>query len=100
MLSPACYRVPFSTLKTKLRLMQNITLFSKKTNANSNYQREMITFGVVGWLVGCFGFLRPFETVFQSISGRLPERGRKKCEKRDERKKCPNDPHPHLLQAQ
>ena len=30
-------------------------------------------------LVGCFGFndpLRQYETVFQSISGRLPERGR------------------------
>ena len=23
------------------------------------------------WLVGCFGALRPFETVFQSISGSL-----------------------------
>ena len=30
---------------------------------------------LVGWL---FWALRPFETVFQSISGRLPERGRKK----------------------
>ena len=26
------------------------------------------------WLV-CFAFYRPFETVFQSISGRLPKRG-------------------------
>ena len=37
----------------------------------------------VGWL---FWALRPFETVFQSISSRLPERGRKKREKIDERK--------------
>ena len=34
---------------------------------------------VLGWLVGLlFWAKRPFETVFQSISGRLPERGRKK----------------------
>ena len=32
---------------------------------------------LVGWL---FWALRPFETVFQSISGRLPERGTKKRE--------------------
>ena len=34
---------------------------------------------LVGWLV-VLG-LRPFETVFQSISGRLPKRGRKRREK-------------------
>ena len=33
---------------------------------------------LVGWL---FWVLRPFETVFQSISGRLPKRGRKRREK-------------------
>ena len=38
---------------------------------------------LVGWL---FWVKLPFETVFQSISGRLPERGRKKREKIDERK--------------
>ena len=32
-------------------------------------------FKLVGWL---FWVLRPFETIFQSISGRLPKRGRKK----------------------
>ena len=39
------------------------------------------------WLVGCFGFndlLR--QTVFQSISGRLPKRGRQRREKIDESK--------------
>ena len=50
---------------------------------------------LVGWLCKA---LRPFETVFQSISGRLPERGRKKREKRE--KNCSNNSHPHLLQAQ
>ena len=47
----------------------------------------------VGWLVGCFGFLRPFETVFHSISGRLPERGRKKSKNDRREKTCPNNPH-------
>ena len=34
------------------------------------------------------------------ISGRLPLRGRKKRKSIDERKKCSNNPHPHLQQAQ
>ena len=29
-------------------------------------------------LVGCFGFNGPFETIFQSISSRLPKKGRKR----------------------
>ena len=44
---------------------------------------------VVGWL---FWALRPIETVFQSISGRLPERGRKKEEMTDERKNVQTTP--------
>ena len=51
---------------------------------------------VTGWLIWAYW---PFETVFQSISGRLPDRGSKKREMIDERKKSPNKPHPHLLQA-
>ena len=57
-----------------------------------------------GWLVGCFGLNGPFrqyfslyravsqregergEKVFQSISGRLPKRGRKRRERIDESK--------------
>ena len=39
----------------------------------------------LGWLVGCFGFTT-FETAFQSISGRLPKRGRKRRERIDESK--------------
>ena len=35
-------------------------------------------FGLVGWL---FWVKRPFETVFQFISGRLPKRGKKRREK-------------------
>ena len=33
---------------------------------------------LVGWLVGCFGLNGFFETVLQSVSNCLPERGRKK----------------------
>ena len=51
----------------------------------------------VGWLVVLD--LRFFETVFQSISGRLPERGRKKRELTDERKMSKQTP-PHPLHAQ
>ena len=54
------------------------------------------SYWLVGWL---FWAYRPFETVFQSISGRLPERGRKR-EMTDERKNVQTTPHPHLLQAQ
>ena len=53
--------------------------------------------GVAGWVV-VLG-LRPFETVFQSISDRLPARGRKKSDMIDERKTV-QTPHPHILQAQ
>ena len=44
---------------------------------------------LVGWL---FGVYRPFVTVFQSISGRLPERGRKKRERIEEYKNVQTTP--------
>ena len=44
---------------------------------------------LVSWL---FWALRPFETLFQSISGLLPERGRKKREMIDERKNVQTTP--------
>ena len=47
--------------------------------------------GLVGWL---FWVLRPFETVFQSISGRLPKRGRKRREKEQMRVKMSKQPPP------
>ena len=50
-----------------------------------------------GNFVGCVGLNGPvrqyFSLYFTSVSGRLPERGRKKREMIDERKKCPNNPH-------
>ena len=45
--------------------------------------------GLVGWL---FWVKRPFERVFQSLSGRPPKRGRKKREKIDERKNVQTTP--------
>ena len=45
--------------------------------------------GLVGWL---FWVSRPFETVFQSISGRLPKRGRKRREGIDESKNVQTTP--------
>ena len=43
------------------------------------------------WLFVVLG-LTPFETIFQSISGRLPKRGRKKREVIDERKNVQTTP--------
>ena len=47
---------------------------------------------VLDLLVGWFWVKRPYEIVFQSISGRLPEKGREKMEMIDETKKCQNNP--------
>ena len=43
----------------------------------------------LGWV---FWVQRPFETVFQSISGRLPKRGRKRTERIDESKNVQTTP--------
>ena len=51
------------------------------------------------WLVGCFGFYGPLRQYF-SLYRAVSQGGRKKLEKIDERKKCPNNPNLHLLQAQ
>ena len=47
------------------------------------YRKNRKLWGRFGWLVGCFGL--NVETIFQSISGRLLKRGRKKREMIDER---------------
>ena len=47
----------------------------------------------VGWLVGCFGLndpLRQYFSLYRAVSQREGER----------KIKCPNNPHPHPLQAQ
>ena len=48
---------------------------------------------MAGWLVGwLFWVKRPFETVFQSISSRLPKRGRKRRERTEESKNVQTTP--------
>ena len=69
-----------------------------KFNAEAGVTKRTNNNKMVGWL---FLAKRPFETVFQFISGRLPESEREKEKRNDRReKKCPNNPHPHLLQIQ
>ena len=55
----------------------------------ARYRLKYCLKGLVGWL---FWIKRPFETVFQSISGRLTKRGRKKRELIDERKNVQTTP--------
>ena len=62
---------------------------SLKQPTNQNFFRKG---ELVGWLVGLLWAKRPFETVFQSISDRLSERGRKKRETIDERKNVQTPP--------
>ena len=52
------------------------------------------------WLVGCFGVKRPFLDSISVYIGPSP-RERGKEERNDRRvKKCPNNPHPHPVEAQ
>ena len=50
------------------------------------------------WLVSCFWFNGPLRQYF-SLSRTVSQRGRKKRKHR-RKKKCPNNPDPHLMQAQ
>ena len=71
---------------TDLSVSHMLNLFDKLILPILKYGSEVWGFSkaeTIGWLV-VFG-LTAFETVFQSISGRLPERGRKKREVIDER---------------
>ena len=71
-------------MTTKINLCQYV-IFSKPQNSD--------TAGIklVGWL---FWVCRPFETVFQSMSGSLPKRGRKERKTTDEIKKMSKQPPP------
>ena len=55
-------------------------------------------YGHLNKLVGCFGYNGPlrYSSLYRAVSQREGERG----ERIDESKKCPNQPLPHLLQAQ
>ena len=61
--------------------------------------REALLFSSRFWLVGCFGCngpLRQYFSLYRDVSQRKGER--KRNDRRE--KKCPNNPHPHRLQAQ
>ena len=69
--------------------------FTSSVTAFQSYQKhewviikDFVQWNPVGSLV-----VLAFETVFLSISSRLPERGRKESDMIDERKKCQNN-HP------
>ena len=49
------------------------------------------------WLASCFGFNGPLRQYFR-LNRTVSKRGRKKRQKIDERKKCPNNPDRHLMQ--
>ena len=57
----------------------------------STIYEPMAALSLVGWLVSCFK-LKPFETAFQSIPGRLSESGRKKRGMIDGRKNVQTTP--------
>ena len=68
-----------------------------KNNEFSIWDKWKIYYSrLVGWL---FWVKRPFETVFQSISGRLPKRGRKRRERIDKSKNVQTTPTRNLLQV-
>ena len=86
-------------LPLKVRLLFNpIALRTAKTLWSfdcSECNRVKIKVGMVGWLV-------VLDLTTCSLYLAVPQREgeRIKREMIDEKKKCPNNPHPHLLQAQ
>ena len=77
-LSPTCYKSSLERYCHRRICLRIISLY--------------LWVNMVGWLVGWFWVYRPFETVFQSISGRLPKRGRKRKERIDESKNVQTTP--------
>ena len=118
-LSPSLWETARYRLKYRLQgplnqptLVKRITIYTKQ-----GLRPVRCIFTMSRWLVGCFGFngplrqyrqsssgrlpklvgwlfwvSRPFETVFQSISGPLPKRGRKRSEKTEESKNVQTTP--------
>ena len=73
-------------------LLQNLNTLWYIIKILYTYDEQVMTMCrvQVGWLVG-FG-LRPFETVFQSISGRLPKRGKERLDESKMSKQPPPAP--------
>ena len=70
------------------KLLSIFIIILYKVNHFCVFHRDIPNW-LVGWL---FWILRPFETVFQSISGRLPKRGRNRKERIDESKNVQTTP--------
>ena len=65
---------------------RKVTFHVNKINHKYVVKRGLYRFGWLFWVY------RPFETVFQSISGRLPKRGRRRRERIDESKNTQTTP--------
>ena len=88
-------------------MSSQITFYTSTRIFVQNFRLNMVT--AIDWcshtthnwisLVICFGLNGPLRQYF-SLYRAVSQRVRKKREKIDERKKFPNNPHPHLLQVQ
>ena len=73
----------------------DLILVRKQFQSGVNIRRTRSFPGA--WLVGCFGFSCPWDSISVYI-GLSPGEGERKQDSWE--KNCPNKPHPHLLQAQ
>ena len=55
---------------------------------------------IISWMVGCVGLNGPLKQYFSLYIGPSPKEREKEKRSDREEKKCPNNPHLHLLQAQ
>ena len=89
------YKMEISAEKTKLMtnsangIQREIKVKGQKLGTVTSFKYLGAVVSLVGWL---FWVKRPFETVFQSISSRLPKRGRKRRERIDESKNVQTTP--------
>ena len=78
------------SLFTMLQMMKNGSPKRSSTSVFFSYDHGICKLSLVGWLV--VGVKRQFETVFQSILGHLPKRGRKRRERIEESKNVQTTP--------
>ena len=83
-------------------ILTDLFLFNfKTTHCKNHFDTNLVKIHkrLFSWLVGCFGLngsLRQYYSLYRAVSQREGER--KRNDRRE--KKCPNNPHPHRLQAQ
>ena len=74
-------------------LVYQFSFLSPSLWETARYRLKYCLKGPLSWLVGWLLWAyRPFDTVFQSISGRLPKRERKRKERIDESKNVQTTP--------